>query len=254
MHRSRVVFPDPEGPMRTRTSPRATVTFTSLKTCARPNHVWTPSTSTTRFVVPTGTVPRTSRIGLSELAIKRSPAFAQCRPTPPRGTAAAGASRSCTGDNGRRFQREPPAPAAFRRADDIQSSLDHLLDPAPDAHQREVVERNAEVSLESTESRRLRVLGDSEQLLHADHAQQRRDLQHVIEVVSKRRHDYPSRLRQDDPPHHHSSRHADRERGLLLPLINGEDAGPDNLTHVRALVYRKRNDPGDDCSIDVHQT
>jgi len=57
MHRMKVVLPEPDGPMTTTTSRRATVKETPLSTWRRPNFFWTSVASTTSGEAPAGRPP-----------------------------------------------------------------------------------------------------------------------------------------------------------------------------------------------------
>ena len=79
-------------------------------------------------------------------------------------------------------------------------------------------------------------LGVAEELVDADEGEQRRRLQHVVELVAERRDDHARRLRQDDPAHREPVAHPERLRRLHLAAVDRVDAGADDLAHVRALV------------------
>jgi hypothetical protein len=49
-------------------------------------------------------------------------------------------------------------------------------------------------------------------------------------------------LGQDDPPHRLAVGHAERLGGLELAWVDGDDAGPDDLGHVGALVDAEGED------------
>jgi hypothetical protein len=68
---------------------------------------------------------------------------------------------------------------------------------------------------------------------HAEQVDQRRVLGQQHELVRQRRQDDPERLRDHDRDHRAPLRHAERARGLHLPLRHRLDARAESLRHVR---------------------
>jgi hypothetical protein len=79
-------------------------------------------------------------------------------------------------------------------------------------------------------------LSVGEELVDADEEQKRCRLQHVVELVSERRHDHPPGLGKNDPLHGEPVRHPERLRRFHLALVDRVDPGADDLAHVGAFV------------------
>src|SRR5215217_9414430 len=105
----------------------------------------------------------------------------------------------------------------------IEPPLDPSLDDAPDRRQYQIPERDGEEVLNRLEGGRVVSLCVEEHLVDADEGQQRRVLDHPIELVAERRHDHPGGLRQYDTPHRQRSRHPHGKGRLHLPWIDGLD-------------------------------
>src|SRR5262245_26360378 len=208
MQRMKVVFPDPDGPTITRTSPRRTVSDTPCSTCWSPNHFWTCSASTTTLLTSPGVMPIDARMS--------EPCFILTGPLCPYGLQS---SR----------QRIVGSRCLSILPQVSEAPLYGILNKSPGRREGQIVESNHGIKLENAKCCRGDHLGCHQKLRDADDAHQCRVLQHRVELVAERRENDPDRLWQNDPPHRFEVCHAERLRRLDLPGVDGQYPGPDDF-------------------------
>ena len=121
-------------------------------------------------------------------------------------------------------------------------ALDVVLADRQDRGDDQVPDAGHDQQRDRLEVHRVDELDRVQELGDRDHARQGRGLEHRDGLVAGRRDDHPHRLRQDDPAHRQGPAHAQRLRGLDLAVVDGQDAGPDDLGHVGALVEPEPED------------
>ena len=81
--------------------------------------------------------------------------------------------------------------------------------------------------------------GNAQQVVHREDVDERRILDEVDRLIRDRRQDDADDLRQDDATHRLRVVHAERLRGLVLPLRHRLDTRAEDLREVRRVVQRE---------------
>src|SRR3712207_1619228 len=125
----------------------------------------------------------------------------------------------------------------------IHPPLELRLEVGKDARDDPVDDRGDDEGLQAVEVLAADLGGPEEELLGTDEPHERRVLDHRDELVAGRGDDHANRLGQHDPAGGLHPRHAERVRGLSLPVPHGEDPGAEDLGQVGAVVEPERQHP-----------
>src|SRR4029077_14758669 len=101
-----------------------------------------------------------------------------------------------------------------------QARLDPRLEQPPNQRQHKVIERDGHKELERSEENGVELLECVEEFDSSDDDNKRGRLDHVVDLVAKRRNDHLGRLWQDDVAHLTSERHPERLCGVALTAVD----------------------------------
>src|SRR5690606_8014133 len=215
--RRSVDLPEPDGPSTTVTDPGRTVSDTPRSTSSVPKLLWTPWISTSPAAAAAGGV-----VSVAGALMRHPPPCARCawgrRP-------------------GRR--RRERAHRALRVV-----PLDVVLDDRDERGQHEVPDRRDDEQRHDPPVAAVDDADDVEELAVREDVDDRRALEQADDLVDGGRDDRAHGLRQDDAADLAPPRDAERRRGLLLALVDREDAGAHDLRGVRGLRQPEAEDRG----------